>query len=145
MLRRAVNYCTILTFDLPTSKDNSAVLPHQRHSVPTIFEQSEEGEPVIKEVEGRQTMNAQELRAVALYSGQRGLMIWRILDSLNQVMDQVQIQQLLLFAQANRMEMAEESDGAGTLAGATLAEEVAESVLAEDQGEVHDFEGNNNH
>ena len=26
---------------------------------------------------------------------------------------------------------------------ATLAEEIAEGVLAEDQGEVHDFEGNN--
>jgi len=90
-------------------------------------------------------MSAQELRAVALYSGQRGLMIRRILESLNQVMDHVQIQQLLLFAQANHMEMAEELDGAGTLEGTTLAEEVAEAVLAEDHGEVHDFEGNNNH
>jgi len=72
-------------------------------------------------------------------------MIQRILESLNQVMDHVQIQQLLLFAQANHMEMAKESDGAGTSEGVTLAEEVAESVLAEDQGEVHDFEGNNDH
>jgi len=90
-------------------------------------------------------MSAQELRAVALYLGQRGLMIWRILESLNQVMDHVQIQQLLLFSQANRMEMAEASDRAGTSEGVTLAEEVAESILAEDQGEVHNFKGNNNH
>jgi len=42
------------------------------------------------------------------------------------------------------MEMVEESGGVGTSEGGTLAEEVAESVLAEDQGEVHDFEGNFN-
>jgi len=36
----------------------------------------------------------------------------------------------------------EASDGAGLLEGGTLAEEMAETVLAEDQGEVHDFEGN---
>jgi len=36
----------------------------------------------------------------------------------------------------------EVSDGAGLLEGGTLAEEVAESVLGEDQGEVHDFKGN---
>jgi len=90
-------------------------------------------------------MSAQELRAVPLYSGQRGLLIRRVLELLNQVMDQVQIQQLLLFVQANCMEMAEESDGAGTSEGATLAEELAEAVLAEDQGEVHDFKGNLNH
>jgi len=40
------------------------------------------------------------------------------------------------------MEMVGESGGAGTLEGGTLAEEMAESVLVEDQGEVHDFEGN---
>jgi len=40
------------------------------------------------------------------------------------------------------METVEASDGAGISEGETLAEEVAESVLAEDQGEVHDFEGN---
>jgi len=40
------------------------------------------------------------------------------------------------------MAMDEVSDGAGASEGGTLAEEVAESVLAEDQGEVHDFEGN---
>jgi len=40
------------------------------------------------------------------------------------------------------METVEESDGVGALGGETLAEEVAESVLAEDQGDVHDFEGN---
>jgi len=40
------------------------------------------------------------------------------------------------------MAMDEVSDGAGVLEGGTLAEEVAESVLAEDQGDVHDFEGN---
>ena len=34
------------------------------------------------------------------------------------------------------------SAGAGLLEEGTLAEEMAESVLAEDQGEVHDFEGN---
>jgi len=92
-------------FDLPTLKDNSAVFPHQRHSVPTIFKESEVEEPSFEEMEGRQTMSVQELRAVALYSGQRGLMIRRILESLNRVMDHVQIQQLLLFAQANRMEL----------------------------------------
>ena len=90
-------------------------------------------------------MSAQELRAVALYSGQRGLLIRRILELLNQVMDHVQMQQLLLLVRANRMEMVEASDGAGTLEGRTLAEEVAKSVLAEDQGEVHDFEDNNDH
>jgi len=36
----------------------------------------------------------------------------------------------------------EASDGAGPLGGETLAEEMAESILAKDQGEVHDFEGN---
>jgi len=121
------------------------VFPHQRHSVPTIFEQSKPDESIVEGVGERQTMSAQELRVVALYLGQRGLMIWRmILESLSQVMDQVQIQQLLLFAQVNHMEMAKESDGVGTLEGTILAEEVAESVLAEDQGEVHNFEGNNN-
>jgi len=40
------------------------------------------------------------------------------------------------------METDEASDGVGLSEGGTLAEEVAESVLAEDQGEVHDFEGN---
>jgi len=40
------------------------------------------------------------------------------------------------------METVEESGGVGTSEGGTLAEEMAESVLAEDQGEVHDFEGN---
>jgi len=42
------------------------------------------------------------------------------------------------------METVEESGGVGTSEGETLAEEMAESVLAEDQGEVHDFEGNLN-
>jgi len=69
-------------------------------------------------------------------------MIRQVLESLSQVMDQIQIQQLLLLAQSNLMAMDEVSDGAGVLEGGTLAEEVAESVLAEDQGEVHDFEGN---
>ena len=135
---------TILTSVRTTSKDNSAVFPHQRHSVPTIFEQEELG--VLQEVvvEERRTMNAQELRAVVLHSSQRGLMIRRVLESLNQVMDQIQIQQLLLLARSNLMEMVEESGGVGTSEGGTLAEEVAESVLAEDQGEVHDFEGNFN-
>jgi len=41
------------------------------------------------------------------------------------------------------MATAEELDGAGPLEEGTLAEEVVESVLAEDQGEVHDFDGNN--
>jgi len=40
------------------------------------------------------------------------------------------------------MATGEVSDGAGVSEGETLAEEIAESVLAEDQGEVHDFEGN---
>jgi len=87
-------------------------------------------------------MNAQELRAVVLHSSQRGLMIRQVLESLSQVMDQIQIQQLLLLARSGLMAMDEVSDGAGVLEGGTLAEEVAESVLAEDQGDVHDFEGN---
>jgi len=41
------------------------------------------------------------------------------------------------------MEIDEGLGGAGTLGGETLAEEMAECVLAEDQGEVHDFKGNN--
>jgi len=89
-------------------------------------------------------MNAQELRAVVLHSSQRGLLIRQVLESLSQAMDQIQIQQLLLLARSNLMETVEESDGVGALEGETLAEEVAESVLAEDQGEVHDFEGNLN-
>ena len=87
-------------------------------------------------------MNAQELRAVVLHSSQRGLLIRQVLESLSQVMDQIQIQQLLLLVRSGLMVMDEVSDGAGVLEGGTLAEEVAESVLAEDQGEVHDFEGN---
>jgi len=42
------------------------------------------------------------------------------------------------------METVEASGGAGISEGGTLAEEVAESVLAKDQGDVHDFEGNLN-
>jgi len=57
-------------------------------------------------------------------------------------MDQIQIQQLLLLARTDLMETVEASDGAGLSVGETLAEEMAEGVLAEDQGEVHDFEGN---
>ena len=87
-------------------------------------------------------MNAQELRAVVLHSSQRGMMIRQVLESLSQVMDQIQIQQLLLLARSNLMATDEVSDGAGLLEGGTLAEEVAESVLGEDQGEVHDFKGN---
>jgi len=87
-------------------------------------------------------MNAQELRAVVLHSSQRGLMIRQVLESLSQVMDQIQIQQLLLLARSGLMETVEASGGVGASEGGTLAEEVAESVLAEDQGEVHDFEGN---
>jgi len=70
-------------------------------------------------------------------------MIQQVLELLSQVMDQIQIQQLLLLAQSNLMATAKELDGAGPLEEGTLAEEVAESVLAEDQGEVHDFDGNN--
>jgi len=88
-------------------------------------------------------MNAQELRAVVIHSSQRGLMIRQVLESLSQVMDQIQIQQLLLLVRSNLMETVEELGGVGASEGGTLAEEVAESVLAEDQGEVHDFEGNN--
>jgi len=125
-----------------TSKGNSAVFPHQRHSVPTIFKQEEPG--VLQEVivEERGTMNAQELRAVVLHSSQRGLLIRQVLESLSQVMDQIQIQQLLLLARSNLMETVEASGGAGVSEGGTLAEEMAEGVLAEDQGDVHDFEGN---
>jgi len=69
-------------------------------------------------------------------------MIRQALESLNQVMDQIQIQQLLLLARSDLMETVVESGGVGTSEGKTLAEEMAESILAEDQGEVHDFEGN---
>jgi len=62
-------------------------------------------------------MRAQDLRAIVLHSSQRGLMIQQILESLSQVMDQVQVQQLLLFAQANRMEIDEGLGGAGVLEG----------------------------
>jgi len=89
-------------------------------------------------------MSAQEVRAFILHSGQRGLMIQQALESLSQVMDTVQIQRPLLLQQANHMEMDEDLGGAGTLDDGTLAEEMAESLLAEDQGEVHDFEGNHN-
>jgi len=41
------------------------------------------------------------------------------------------------------METAKALDRVGLLEGETLAEEVVERVLAEDQGEVHDFKGNN--
>ena len=112
--------------------------------MPTIFEQEELG--VLREVvvEGRETMNAQDLRAFVLQSSQRGLLIRQALESLNRVMDQIQIQQLLLLARSNLMETVEGSGGVGTSEGVTLAEEMAKSILAEDQGEVHDFEGNNN-
>jgi len=71
-------------------------------------------------------------------------MIRQALESLNQVMDQIQIQQLLLLACSDLMEMVGESGGVGISEGETLAEEMAESILAEDRGEVHDFEGNHN-
>jgi len=129
---------------LRISKVNSAVYPQQRTSVPAISEREELG--VLREVvaERRQMTSAQELRAFVLQSSQRGLLIRQALESLNQVMDQIQIQQLLLLARSDLMETVEESGGVGTSEGETLAEEMAESVLAEDQGEVHDFEGNHN-
>jgi len=89
-------------------------------------------------------MSAQQLRTFVLQSSQRGMLIRQALGAMQQVMDQVQIQQLSLLLQSSRMEMVEESDGVGISGGETLAEEMAEGVLAEDQGEVHDFEGNNN-
>jgi len=88
-------------------------------------------------------MSAQELRAFVLQSSQRGMLIRQALEAMQQVMDQVQIQQLSLLLQSSRMEMVKESGGVGLSVDATLAEEMAKSVLAEDQGEVHDFEGNN--
>ena len=88
-------------------------------------------------------MSAQQLRAFVLQSSQRGMLIRQALGAMQQVMDQVQIQQLSLLLQSSRMEMVEGLDGVGTSEGETLAEEMAEGVLAEDQGEVHDFEGNN--
>jgi len=90
-------------------------------------------------------MSALELRDFVLRLSQRSLLIHQALGAMQRVMDGVQIQQLSLLLQTDHMEMAEELDGAGASADATFAEEVAESVLAEDQGEVHDFEGNNNH
>jgi len=87
-------------------------------------------------------MSAQELRAFVLQSSQRGMLIHQALGAMQQVMDQVQVQQLSLLSQSSRMEMVEESDGAGTSDVRILAEEMAKDILAEDQGEVHDFEGN---
>jgi len=89
-------------------------------------------------------MSAQELRTFILQSSQRGMLICQALGAMQQVMDQVQIQQLSLLLQSSRMEMVEGLDGAGASEGETLAEEMAKGVLAEDQGEVHDFKGNNN-
>jgi len=88
-------------------------------------------------------MSALQLRTFVLQSSQRGMLIRQALGAMQQVMDQVQIQQLSLLLQSSRMEMAEESDRVGALEGETLAEEMAEDVLAENQGEVHDFKGNN--
>ena len=87
-------------------------------------------------------MNAQELRAFILQSSQRGMLICQALGVMQQVMDQVQIQQLSLLLQSSHMEMVGESAGVGTSDDGTLAEEMAESILDEDQGEVHDFKGN---
>jgi len=128
---------------LRSSKVNSGVFLQARHSVPAISEQEELGELREVVVGGRQMTSAQALRAFVLQSSQRGLLIRQALESLSQVMDQIQIQQLLLLACSDLMETVEESGGVGTSEGETLAEEMAESVLAEDQGEVHDFEGNN--
>jgi len=55
---------------------------------------------------------------------------------MQKVMDMVQIQQLLLLLQADHMEMGERLGGARAL---------EDETLAEDQGEVHDFEGNLDH
>jgi len=78
-------------------------------------------------------MNAQEVRAFVLHSGQRGLMIRQLLESMHRVMNAVHVQQLSLLLQADHMEMKEGLGGVGTSDNETLAE---------DQGEVHDFEGN---
>jgi len=59
-------------------------------------------------------------------------------------MDVVLVQQLLLLQQADHMEMEDDLGGAGTLGEGALAEEMAEILLAEDQGEVHNFNGNQN-
>jgi len=87
-------------------------------------------------------MSAQELRAFILQSSQRGLMIHQALGAMQQVMDSVQVQQLSLLLQSSHMEMVKELVGVGTSDVGTLAEEMAESLLAEDKGEVHDFKGN---
>jgi len=86
-------------------------------------------------------MSPLEMRATLMDMGNRGLQIRLILDSLNQVMDAVQVHQLALFLSNER------SIHEGELAGQPLSvgEEMAEDLLAEDQGEVHDFEGNNDH
>jgi len=82
-----------------------------------------------------------EMRATLMDMGARGLQIKSILDSLNQVMDTVQIHQLALLLSNER------SIREGELVGQPLfvGEEMAEDLLAEDQGEVHDFDGNNDH
>jgi len=129
---------TILMSIPNTSKINSMDFPHQGHSVPTISERFVlEGQSSERVVE-RQMMSAQEVREFILQSSQRGLMIQQVLESMSQVMDQVQIQQLLLLLQAARMETAKVSDGAGPLEGEILAEEMAEDLLAEDDRKVLD-------
>ena len=82
-----------------------------------------------------------EMRATLMDMGAWGLQIRLILESLNQVMDAVQVHQLALFL-SNKWSIRE-----GELAGqhSSVGEEMAEDLLAEDQGEVHDFEGNNDH
>jgi len=108
-----------------------------------ISERFEPATSSVARMDERETMSAQELRTFILQSSQRGMLIRQALGAMQQVMDQVQIQQLSLLLQSSCMEMVEESDGVGTSEGETLAEEMAESILAEDRGEVHDFEGNN--
>jgi len=82
-----------------------------------------------------------QMRATLMDMGARGLQIRSILESLNQVMDAVQVQQLALFLSNERSIREEELVGHPS----SMGEEMAEDLLAEDQGEVHDFEGNNDH
>ena len=72
--------------------------------------------------------------------GQRGLQIHTVLDSLSQVMDAVQINHLALLVQNERTIREEGLGGVGP----SIREVMAEDVLVEDQGEIHDFEGNLN-
>jgi len=84
-----------------------------------------------------------QMQATLIGLGTRGLQIRGVLQSLSQVMDSVQVHHLALMLNNERVIQEAGLDGEGSLMSSSVGEEMAESLLAEDQGEVHDFEGNN--